>query len=97
MTVPVTPYFRHNVQLDAIVVEGIRAMGNHGVEEAEKETGQLFLADVVVHLDTRSAARSDDLDKTVNYATVADLAGQKKVGPGALAEALGYRDDANRG
>ncbi len=92
MTVSVTPYFRHNVQLDAIVVEGIRAMGNHGVEESERDAGQLFLADVVVHLDTRSAARSDDLNKTVNYATVADVAGAILAGdPAELIEAVADR------
>ncbi len=92
MTVNVTPYFRRNVQLDAVVVEGIRAMGNHGVLAAEKEADQLFLADVVVHVDTRSAARTDDLAKSVNYATVADIAARILADdPAELIEAVADR------
>ena len=76
MTVPVNPYIKRGMHLDTVVVEGIRGTGFHGVLPTEKDTGQLFLADVVVHLDTRVAGRSDDLSKTVDYSQIADLAAE---------------------
>jgi dihydroneopterin aldolase len=38
---------------------------------AEKSLGQWFVIDVVLHLDTRSAAAGDDLSATVDYGTLA--------------------------
>ncbi|MBD5786703.1 2-amino-4-hydroxy-6-hydroxymethyldihydropteridine diphosphokinase [Cellulosimicrobium terreum] len=57
---------------DRIRLTGLSATGHHGVYEHEKVDGQLFRADVVLHLDTRAAARGDDLGSTVSYAGVAD-------------------------
>ncbi|WP_338403853.1 2-amino-4-hydroxy-6-hydroxymethyldihydropteridine diphosphokinase [Cellulosimicrobium arenosum] len=57
---------------DRIRLTGLRATGHHGVYAQEKVDGQLFSADVVLHLDTRAAARGDDLADTVSYAGVAD-------------------------
>lgn len=57
--------------LDQIQILGIAARGFHGVLESEREAGQDFSADVTLYLDTRAAARDDDLDETVNYALVA--------------------------
>ena len=55
MTTPaVTPYLKDGVELDQIIVQGIRVTGFHGVYAPEKETGQLFLADVVAHVSTRA-------------------------------------------
>lgn len=73
MTTPaVTPYLKDGVELDQIIVQGIRVTGFHGVYAPEKETGQLFLADVVAHVSTRAAAGRDDLGRTVNYSDIAD-------------------------
>lgn len=57
--------------LDQIRLDGVSATGHHGVLPHERTDGQLFRADVVLHLDTRSAASSDDLAATVSYADVA--------------------------
>lgn len=57
---------------DRIRLTGLSATGHHGVFEHEKAEGQLFRADVVLHLDTRAAASGDDLDQTVSYAGVAE-------------------------
>lgn len=57
--------------VDLIEVRGIRAHGRHGVLDEERRTGQLFIADVVIAVDTRSAAASDDLADTVDYSRVA--------------------------
>lgn len=69
-----TPYMRSGVELDRVTVEGIRVTGHHGVLDSERETGQLFTADVVAHVSTRAAAMRDDLSKTVNYSDIADRA-----------------------
>jgi dihydroneopterin aldolase / 2-amino-4-hydroxy-6-hydroxymethyldihydropteridine diphosphokinase len=58
-------------QLDQIRLDGVTATGHHGVLEHERAEGQVFSADVVLHLDTRDAAASDDLAATVSYADVA--------------------------
>lgn len=57
---------------DRIRLTGLSATGHHGVFEHEKVEGQLFRADVVLHLDTRAAASGDDLGQTVSYAGVAE-------------------------
>ncbi|GAA3231032.1 2-amino-4-hydroxy-6-hydroxymethyldihydropteridine diphosphokinase [Oerskovia jenensis] len=58
--------------LDQIRLTGLSATGHHGVFEHERLDGQLFRADVVLHLDTRPAAAGDDLADTVSYAVVAE-------------------------
>ena len=57
---------------DTIEIQGIRGFGHHGVLASERADGQEFVVDVVLGLSTRSAAESDDLAKTVNYASVAE-------------------------
>lgn len=57
--------------LDTVAVQGIRVHGAHGVHAFEAEQGQEFVVDVVLHLDTRAAAASDDLAAAVDYGTVA--------------------------
>ncbi|MGW8567334.1 2-amino-4-hydroxy-6-hydroxymethyldihydropteridine diphosphokinase [Isoptericola sp. NPDC055881] len=57
--------------LDQIRLAGVTATGHHGVLAHERTDGQVFSADVVLHLDTRAAASSDDLAQTVSYADVA--------------------------
>ncbi|MGE0817150.1 MAG: dihydroneopterin aldolase [Candidatus Nanopelagicales bacterium] len=57
--------------LDRVAVRGISATGHHGVFEFEKREGQTFVVDVVLGMDTREAAATDDLATTVNYAEVA--------------------------
>lgn len=58
--------------LDQIVLQGLRAHGRHGVLEHEKQLGQTFVIDVVLHLDTRPAAAADDLSRTVHYGVLAE-------------------------
>jgi dihydroneopterin aldolase len=58
--------------LDSVALRGLRARGNHGVLEREREEGQLFVVDVVLRLDTRPAAETDDLTRTVHYGEVAE-------------------------
>jgi dihydroneopterin aldolase len=59
-------------QLDRVALRGLRGYGRHGVLPSERANGQPFLVDVELGLDTRRAAKSDDLADTVDYAGLAD-------------------------
>jgi dihydroneopterin aldolase len=55
---------------DELAVTGIECFAHHGVFEHEKRDGQLFLVDLVLGIDTRPAADSDDLHHTVDYGSL---------------------------
>ncbi|MGZ8742738.1 MAG: dihydroneopterin aldolase [Nocardioides sp.] len=55
---------------DRLAVLGIEAVGHHGVFDFEKRDGQVFKVDLALGLDTRPAARSDDLQDTVDYGSL---------------------------
>lgn len=60
-----------------IRLTGLRARGYHGVLEREQAEGQTFLVDLELELAESvldTAARTDDVAETVNYAEVADTA-----------------------
>ena len=57
--------------LDRVELTGLRVTGHHGVFAFEREQGQEFVVDVVLHVDTRVAAASDDLADAVDYGVVA--------------------------
>jgi dihydroneopterin aldolase len=59
------------MELDRIELRGLRARGRHGVLPAERELGQEFVVDASLGLDTRPAAETDDLSRTVDYGTLA--------------------------
>jgi 7,8-dihydroneopterin aldolase/epimerase/oxygenase len=77
---------------DRLAVHGIQARGHHGVFEFERREGQLFVADVVLGLDTRDAARTDDLHHTVDYGSlVAKVTNAIESDPVDLIETLAQR------
>jgi dihydroneopterin aldolase len=53
--------------LDRLSISGIEVVGHHGVFDFERRDGQPFVVDLVLGLDTRAAAASDDLADTVDY------------------------------
>lgn len=55
---------------DAILLEGLRFFGYHGLYPEERTLGQRFFVDVVAELDLRNAGLHDELDETVNYASL---------------------------
>jgi 7,8-dihydroneopterin aldolase/epimerase/oxygenase len=59
-----------NEPADRLAVLGIEAVGHHGVFDFERRDGQLFRVDLALGVDTRPAARSDDLQDTVDYGTL---------------------------
>lgn len=65
---------------DQIIVTGIKAFGYHGVFPHEANEGQEFTVDLLVTLDLRAASLSDDLNETINYADLAQIAHDNIVG-----------------
>ncbi|TVS26489.1 dihydroneopterin aldolase [Corynebacterium sanguinis] len=59
---------------DRIELKGLRVHANHGVLDHETRHGQGFSLDIVCWLDFADAAATDDLNLTVNYAELAQLA-----------------------
>ncbi len=77
---------------DRIVLTGLRVRGHHGVLPVEREHGQDFVVDVVLHLDTRAAAASDDVGDTVHYGELAGRLAEVVAGePVDLIETLAQR------
>jgi len=56
--------------MDEIVLRGIRAMGRHGVLAEEQARAQPFEVDLRLEADLTTAAISDRLEDTVDYALV---------------------------
>ncbi|AWB85144.1 dihydroneopterin aldolase [Corynebacterium liangguodongii] len=59
---------------DRIAITGLKVYAHHGVLAHETEYGQAFSIDIVCWLDFAAAAAGDDLELTVNYAELAQLA-----------------------
>lgn len=57
---------------DEITLTGLRVFGHHGVYAEEKRDGQVFVVDLTMYVDMRTAAASDDVVDTVHYGEVAD-------------------------
>ena len=57
--------------MDRILIEGLRVAAVIGVHPWERARTQPVILDLDVGLDTRNAARSDQLPDTVNYGDIA--------------------------
>ncbi|MGE3811853.1 MAG: dihydroneopterin aldolase [Candidatus Nanopelagicales bacterium] len=78
--------------LDRIALSGVSARGFHGVFEFERREGQTFVVDVVLGVDTRRAAQTDDLADTVDYGSVgSDVVAAIEGEPLDLIEGLAQR------
>jgi dihydroneopterin aldolase len=66
---------------DRILLSGLRVRGHHGVLPHEAQLGQVFVVDLELTLDLAEAGRADDLDRTVDYGSLA----------GRVAEVVGGR------
>ncbi|HEV2634323.1 MAG TPA: dihydroneopterin aldolase [Actinocrinis sp.] len=58
--------------LDRITLHGLRGRGLHGVYPRERVEGQTFIVDVALGVDSRAAARTDDLAATADYGVIAE-------------------------
>lgn len=54
-----------------IEIKGLKIFAHHGVLDFEKNNGQEFFVDIAFKLNIDEASNNDDLNKTVNYALVA--------------------------
>lgn len=57
---------------NTIHINGLEVHANHGVFPAEKELGQRFIINAILHLDFQATIASDDLNNTVHYGHVSD-------------------------
>jgi dihydroneopterin aldolase len=64
------------VTLDTITLRGLRYLARHGVTLEERLEPQPFEVDVVLRADLSTAAASDELADTVDYAAVFTLVGE---------------------
>ena len=77
---------------DRIALRGLTARGRHGWFPDERETSHEFQVDVVLGVDTREAAMSDDLADTVDYGSLAErVVGVVAGEPVKLVETLAQR------
>lgn len=57
--------------MDRITLRRVGAFGRHGVFDHERADGQQFFVDATLGLDLAPAGRSDRLEETVDYGTLA--------------------------
>jgi dihydroneopterin aldolase/2-amino-4-hydroxy-6-hydroxymethyldihydropteridine diphosphokinase len=77
---------------DRITLTGLVARGHHGVYPQERRDGQDFVVDAVLELDTRAAAATGDLARSVHYGELAEaLADAVRRNPVDLLETLAER------
>ena len=75
--------------MDEISLAGLRFYGFHGCFSEEREQGQDFRVDLKLRLSLEDAGKKDDLDKTVNYAKLVEVAKEVVEGePKNLIEAV---------
>jgi dihydroneopterin aldolase len=80
---------------DELSVTGIECFAHHGVFAHERREGQTFVIDLVLGVDTRAAAASDDLHDTVDYGSlVARVKAAVESDPVDLIETLAQRISA---
>lgn len=67
--------------MDILTLKGLKYKGYHGFYEEERSQGNLFEVDLIFKTDLRQAAKSDDLQKTVNYEKAEQLVKSVMEGP----------------
>jgi dihydroneopterin aldolase len=88
----VTHHHTPEGELDELRILGIECFAHHGVFEHERREGQIFVIDLVLGVDTRPAAASDDLHDTVDYGSLVDhVVGEVSRDPVDLIETLAQR------
>ncbi len=66
---------------DSISIQGIHAFGYHGVFDFEREEGQDFFVDLPLRLDLGRAAENDQLEESIDYGSICDIAVAAIMGP----------------
>ena len=60
--------------MDKIYINGIKTYSYHGAIQEERVLGQYFITDIVLYIDLTAASETDDLNETVHYGEVYNLA-----------------------
>lgn len=60
--------------MDAIIIEGLKVDSVIGCFNWERQIIQPLMLDLTIHNDLSQAANSDELDDTLNYAQICELA-----------------------
>ncbi len=55
------------MNMDKIIIKGLRIFAYHGVNPEEKIDGQIFEIDVVMYADLKLAGESDKIEDTISY------------------------------
>lgn len=58
---------------DIIELEGMEFHAYHGCYDLEQIVGNRFLVDVRIEADLKNAAKTDDIDQSINYLTVYEI------------------------
>lgn len=74
-----------------IQINGLRLRGFHGVEKQERRVGNIFVYDVEVVYPWIEAAKNDDVELTLNYATVVEVVKRANGAPSYLLEHIANR------
>lgn len=74
-----------------IAIENMEFHAFHGCFEEEQIIGNTFIVDIYMEADTAEAEKTDDLDKTVNYANVYELVKKEMAIKSKLLEHVGRR------
>ena len=67
--------------MDVITLKGLEFFGHHGAYEQERTRGQTFRLDVKIEADLQEACVSDNIEDTVDYSHVVDIARKLVEGP----------------
>jgi len=74
-----------------ITVEGIKLYAYHGCLEEEGRIGADYIVDVIMETDFTIAAKTDDLNKTIDYVTVYEVVKKQMAIRSKLIEHVGQR------
>jgi dihydroneopterin aldolase len=74
-----------------ITVEGIKVYAYHGCLEEESKIGTNYTVDVLMDTDFSEAAKTDDLEKTIDYVIVYNIVKTQMAIRSKLIEQVGQR------
>lgn len=78
-------------KIGIIELEGMEFKAYHGCLEQEKVRGNQFIVDFTGELDLSAAAESDNLNDTLNYASIYDIVSEEMSIPSELLENVAGR------
>lgn len=74
-----------------ISLNGLRFHAYHGVMEQETAVGNDYIVDLKMEYDVTKAMKTDNVEDTLNYASVYDIVREEMMIPSRLIENVAYR------